>query len=61
MSEEIPDAVVIWVSLADLRGRELEAYLFEVWLQAVARKVGQAEAKLLTKLKMVLWLSFTRN
>lgn len=44
VSEEIPDAVVIWVSLADLRGRELEAYLFEIWLQAVARKVGQAEA-----------------
>ncbi|MBE9215042.1 NACHT domain-containing protein [Plectonema cf. radiosum LEGE 06105] len=44
VSGEIPDAVVIWVSLADLRGRELEAYLFEVWLQAVARKVGQAEA-----------------
>ena len=44
MSEEIPDAVVIWVSLADLRGRELEAYLFEVWLQAVARKIGQAQA-----------------
>jgi predicted NACHT family NTPase len=40
---EMPDAVVIWVSLSDLRGRELEAYLFEVWLQAVARKVGQAE------------------
>ena len=44
VSEEILDTVVIWVSLADLRGRELEAYLFEVWLQAVARKVGQAEA-----------------
>ena len=44
VSEEIPDAVVIWVSLADLQRRELEAYLFEVWLQAVARKVGQAEA-----------------
>ncbi|MEB3220006.1 MAG: NACHT domain-containing protein [Nostocales cyanobacterium 94392] len=44
VSEEISDAVVIWVSLADLRGRELGAYLFEVWLQAVARKIGQAEA-----------------
>lgn len=37
-------SVVIWVSLADLQGRELEPYLLEVWLQAVARKVGQAEA-----------------
>ncbi len=44
VSGEIPDAVVIWISLADLQGRELEAYLFEVWLQAVARKIGQAEA-----------------
>lgn len=44
VSEEIPDAVVIWVSLADLQRRELEAYLFEVWLQGVVRKVGQAEA-----------------
>jgi predicted NACHT family NTPase len=44
VSGEIPDAIVIWISLANLQGRELEAYLFEVWLQAVARKVGQAEA-----------------
>jgi HEAT repeat protein len=32
------------VSLADLQSRELESYLLEIWLQAVARKVGQAEA-----------------
>ncbi|NJM19954.1 MAG: NACHT domain-containing NTPase [Richelia sp. SL_2_1] len=44
VSEEIPYSMVIWVSLADLRGWELEAYLFEVWLQGVVRKVGQAEA-----------------
>ncbi|HEY9691105.1 MAG TPA: NACHT domain-containing protein [Oculatellaceae cyanobacterium] len=37
-------AIVIWVSLADLRGQELEAYLLEQWLQAVVRKLGQAEA-----------------
>jgi len=37
-------AIAIWVSLADLRGQELEAYLLERWLQAVARKLGQAEA-----------------
>ncbi|AVH63763.1 NACHT domain-containing protein [Nostoc sp. 'Peltigera membranacea cyanobiont' N6] len=43
-SAEMGQSVVIWVSLADLQGRELESYLLEVWLQAVARKVGQAEA-----------------
>jgi len=43
VSLEIGQSVVIWVSLADLQGRELESYLLEVWLQAVARKVGQAE------------------
>lgn len=44
VSKEIEQSVVIWVSLADLRSRELESYLLEVWLQVVARKVGQAEA-----------------
>ncbi|MBD2607398.1 NACHT domain-containing protein [Scytonema hofmannii FACHB-248] len=44
VSLEMAQSVVIWVSLADLRTRELESYLLEVWLQAVARKVGQAEA-----------------
>lgn len=44
VSKEIVQSVVIWVSLADLRSRELESYLLEVWLQAVARKIGQAEA-----------------
>jgi HEAT repeat protein/energy-coupling factor transporter ATP-binding protein EcfA2 len=44
LSAEMAQSVVIWVSLADLRSRELESYLLEVWLQAVARKVGQAEA-----------------
>ncbi|AFZ01288.1 NACHT domain-containing protein [Calothrix sp. PCC 6303] len=44
VSGEIPDAIVIWISLADLQGQELEVYLFDKWLQAVARKVGQAEA-----------------
>ena len=37
-------AIAIWVSLADLRGQELEPYLLERWLQAVSRKLGQAEA-----------------
>ncbi|MBD2415551.1 hypothetical protein FACHB389_05580 [Nostoc calcicola FACHB-389] len=44
VSGEMAQSVVIWVSLADLQGGELESYLLEVWLQAVARKVGQAEA-----------------
>lgn len=44
VSGEMAQSVVIWVSLANLQGGELESYLLEVWLQAVARKVGQAEA-----------------
>ncbi|MBD2458857.1 HEAT repeat domain-containing protein [Nostoc sp. FACHB-87] len=41
---EIPQSVVIWVSLADLRGKELKAYLLETWLTQVAEKLGKAEA-----------------
>lgn len=37
-------AIAIWVSLADLRGHELEPHLLERWLQAAVRQVGQAEA-----------------
>lgn len=44
VSEQVEGAIAIWVSLADLRGQELEPYLLERWLQAVARKQGQAEA-----------------
>ncbi|MEG4113883.1 MULTISPECIES: NACHT domain-containing protein [unclassified Microcoleus] len=44
VSEQGESVIAIWVSLADLRGQELEAYLLERWLQAVARKLGQAEA-----------------
>jgi predicted NACHT family NTPase len=44
VSKEIEQSIVIWVSLADLRSHELETYLLEVWLQAVARKAGYAEA-----------------
>lgn len=44
VSEQVEGAIAIWVSLADLRGQALEAYLLERWLQAVARKLGQAEA-----------------
>jgi HEAT repeat protein/energy-coupling factor transporter ATP-binding protein EcfA2 len=44
VSEQVEGAIAIWVSLADLRGQELEASLLEGWLQAVVRKLGQAEA-----------------
>ena len=44
VSEQVEGAIAIWVSLADLRGQKLEPYLLERWLQAVARKLGQAEA-----------------
>jgi energy-coupling factor transporter ATP-binding protein EcfA2 len=44
VSEQVEEAIAIWVSLADLRGQELEPYLLERWLQAVARKLGQVEA-----------------
>jgi HEAT repeat protein/energy-coupling factor transporter ATP-binding protein EcfA2 len=49
VSEQVEGAIAIWVSLADLRGQELEPYLLERWLQAVARKLGQAEASLQVK------------
>ncbi|MBD2522044.1 HEAT repeat domain-containing protein [Nostoc sp. FACHB-133] len=40
---KIDQSIVIWVSLADLRGQELKAYLFETWLTQVAEKIGKAE------------------
>ncbi len=43
ITKQVEDAIVIWVSLADLRGHELEFYLLERWLQAVTRRLGQAE------------------
>lgn len=44
VSENIEGAIVIWVSLADLQGQELEDYLLERWLPAIVQQVGQAEA-----------------
>jgi len=44
VSKHTEEAIAIWVSLADLRRQELEAYLLEGWLQAFVRKQGQAEA-----------------
>ncbi|HBW30054.1 HEAT repeat domain-containing protein [Nostoc sp. PCC 7120 = FACHB-418] len=44
VSREIPQSIVIWVSLADLRGKELKSYLLETWLTQVAEKVDKAEA-----------------
>jgi HEAT repeat protein/energy-coupling factor transporter ATP-binding protein EcfA2 len=43
VSREIHQSIVIWVSLADLRGQELKSYLFETWLTQVAEKTGKAE------------------
>ncbi|MBN3874253.1 MAG: NACHT domain-containing NTPase, partial [Nostoc sp. JL33] len=44
VSREIDQSIVIWVSLADLRDKELKFYLFETWLTQVAEKTGKAEA-----------------
>ncbi|MEH1923747.1 HEAT repeat domain-containing protein [Nostoc sp.] len=44
VSREINQSIVIWVSLADLRGQELKSYLFETWLTQVAEKIGKAES-----------------
>ncbi|WP_392481372.1 HEAT repeat domain-containing protein [Nostoc sp. C110] len=43
VSREIHQSIVIWVSLADLREKELKSYLFETWLTQVAEKIGKAE------------------
>ncbi len=40
----ISEAMVIWVSLADLQGKELETYLFDSWLLAAIKRIGKAEA-----------------
>ncbi len=37
VAAEIEDAIVLWVSLADLGGRSLEDYLLEVWLLEIVR------------------------
>ena len=44
VAENIEGAIVIWVSLADLQGRSVEAYLLEQWLPAVVQQQGRAEA-----------------
>ena len=44
VAENIEGAIVIWVSLADLQGRSVEAYLLEQWLPAAAQQMGRAEA-----------------
>ncbi|WP_341737722.1 HEAT repeat domain-containing protein [Microcoleus sp. CAWBG640] len=40
----LSEAIVIWVSLADLQGKELEPYLFDNWLLAAIKRIGKAEA-----------------
>ncbi|MBE9122621.1 NACHT domain-containing protein, partial [Tychonema sp. LEGE 07199] len=44
VAAEISEAIVIWVSLADLQGKDLETYLFDSWLLAAIKRVGKAEA-----------------
>ncbi|MEG4965186.1 HEAT repeat domain-containing protein [Microcoleus sp. B6-A1] len=44
VAAEISEAIVIWVSLADLQGKELETYLFDSWLLAAIKRIGKAEA-----------------
>jgi energy-coupling factor transporter ATP-binding protein EcfA2 len=44
VAAEISEAIVIWVSLADLQGKELESYLFDNWLLAGIKRIGKAEA-----------------
>jgi HEAT repeat protein/energy-coupling factor transporter ATP-binding protein EcfA2 len=44
VAAEISEAIVIWVSLADLQGKDLESYLFDSWLLAAIKRVGKAEA-----------------
>lgn len=56
---EIEQSIVIWVSLADLQGQELEAYLYKKWLTAAARKNGKAEAS--DKLKDDFATEFTKG
>ncbi|WP_414575782.1 HEAT repeat domain-containing protein [Anabaena sp. CCY 9402-a] len=43
VSREIPQSIIIWVSLADLQGQKLEEYLLGTWLTAAARKRGKAK------------------
>ncbi|TAG85305.1 MAG: NACHT domain-containing protein, partial [Oscillatoriales cyanobacterium] len=40
----LSEAIVIWVSLSDLQGKELETYLFDSWLLAAIKRIGKAEA-----------------
>jgi energy-coupling factor transporter ATP-binding protein EcfA2 len=44
VAENIEGAIAIWVSLADLQGRSVEAYLLEQWLPAAVQQQGRAEA-----------------
>ena len=44
VSDTFPEAIVIWVSLADLRGDTMESYLEQRWLRSIIRHLGKAEA-----------------
>ena len=49
VANNVDDAIVVWIPLADLQGRSVEDYLFERWLLAVARISGYAEVSRLIK------------
>nr|MBA3921737.1 caspase family protein [Nostocaceae cyanobacterium] len=44
ISHEFEQSVVIWVSLADLQGKDLKLYLFETWLNNIAETQNRDEA-----------------
>ncbi len=44
LSQDINQSIILWLSLADLQGRELEKYLFDTWLTAASHRIGEAEA-----------------
>jgi len=44
VSSNIEQSIVIWVSLADLEGKELKSYLFEDWLNNIAETQNRFEA-----------------
>lgn len=49
IANNVDDAIVIWLPLADLQGRSVENYLFEHWLRSVARISGYGEVSRLIK------------
>ncbi|BAZ27721.1 hypothetical protein NIES4074_01490 [Cylindrospermum sp. NIES-4074] len=55
----IQNSLVIWISLADLRDKDLKSYLFEIWLTQVAEKKGKS--KIAETIKEDLISQFNQN